>query len=165
MGEMGNMASIVTLLLFVFYLIGRAWALVKDSKYQKIDATVDFDHSIDHYDTFDIDLHGNEVIIVSFNQNIRRFSIWEIKWNDEYNRYKKRKKTSEIEYVPSGKEITICTIVPEGIPQQLIEFECTSGICGEVLIGYDGRNNGNGISSEGIKVRKTLKAWLYYLVR
>lgn len=165
MSQIGNISSIATLLLFVFYFLGRVWALIKDSKYQKIDATVDCDHSMDDYDTFDIDLHGNEVIVVSFNQNIRRFRIYEINWNDEYNGYRKRKKISEIEYIPSSKEITICTIVPEGIPQQLIDFECANGICGELIIGYDGRINGNGISTEGLKVKKTLKAWIYYIVR
>ena len=165
MNLIGNISAISTLILFVLYFIGRIWTLFKDSKYPNLDMTVDFNHSIDDYDTFDINLKGNEVVVAKYNHNLRWFAVSEIEWNDKMDRYNIKEELERVEYIPANREITICTMVPEGYPTSVIQFELANGIQGELLIGYDGRRNGNGISLGGLKLHKTFKSWIYYMVR
>lgn len=116
MNTIGNISSIVTLILFIAYFIGRIWTLVKDSKYPGLNMTVDFNQSLSDYDTFDLDLNGNEIVIAKFSQNIRWIKIMEIEWTDNYDKYKTIKEKAKVQYIPENKEITICTNVPEGTP-------------------------------------------------
>lgn len=46
-----------------------------------------------------------------------------------------------------------------------MQFELVSGIQGETLIKYDGRQNCTGISKTDIQLKRPLKEWLYYLVK
>ncbi len=55
--------------------------------------------------------------------------------------------------------------VPEGIPNIVMQFYLVSGIQGETLIKYDGRQNSTRISKTDIQLKRPLKEWLYYLVK
>lgn len=55
--------------------------------------------------------------------------------------------------------------VPEWIPNIVMKFYLVSGIQGETLIKYDGRQNSTGISKTDIQLKRPLKEWLYYLVK
>ena len=46
-----------------------------------------------------------------------------------------------------------------------MQFELVSGIQGETLIKYDGKQNSTGISKSDIQLKRSLKAWRYYLVK
>lgn len=165
MSLVGDISAVATLILFVFYFIGRTWAINQDSKYPKLKMVVDVIHSIEDYDTFDINLEGDEVVVAKYDQNIKWFQISEVEWNKDMTGYDIGECLGRIEKIPANTEITICTIVPEGYPTRVIQFELANGLQGELLIGYDGRRNGNGISTSGIKLKKTVRAWIYYWVR
>lgn len=164
MQTLSQISSIATLILFIFYFIGRSWTLLKDIKYPNLYMTLDMKDK-DEYDEFDIDLDGNDIILAKYTQDIRWLKISKVKWKSDFKSYTVSKELKKINYVSANKEITICVNVPEGIPDKILQFELESGIQGELLIGSDGRQNSEGVSVSNIKLKKTLKAWIYYMVR
>ena len=117
------------------------------------------------YDDYDIALAGAEVIVVKFSQNVRWLKTFKVNWNNDFTCYSIDEEVGKVEYVPASTEITICSYVPEGIPNIVMQFELVSGIQGETLIKYDGRQNSTGISKTDIQLKRPLKEWLYYLVK
>lgn len=160
--NMGNISNLSAITIFIFYFIVRVWTLFKDSKYPNLDLSVDIKQN---YDDYDIDWAGAEVIVAKFCQNVRWLKTFKVNWNNDFTCYSIDEEVGKVEYVPANTEITIWSYVPEGIPNIVMQFELVSGIQGETLIKYDGRQNNTVISKSDIQLKRLLKAWLYYLVK
>lgn len=104
MEKIGDTASIITLILFVLYIFGRIWNLMKDSKYPNISISVDYDNSVDDYDEFDIDLKGNEVVQMAFSENLKSIKIYQVNWNCKNDKFYKKERLAEVKYIPLWKK-------------------------------------------------------------
>jgi hypothetical protein len=112
MSLVGDVSAVATLILFVLYFFGRILKLYKDSKYPNLDMTIDIKQTVDDYDTFDIDLRCEEVVIAKYDQSIKWFKVSEIEWYENMAQYNIKKKVGCIEYISANTEITICTTIP-----------------------------------------------------
>ena len=77
--KIANVSSIATLILFVFYFIGRWWSsnVEKKDLYEKIDI-----QSVDEEEDIDvININGNEIIKVESEKYLNWIKFYDAKWD------------------------------------------------------------------------------------
>lgn len=166
MNLIASIASIATIILFIFYFIGRIAIILKEKNlvYEKIDLFVTSDAKVfSKYKIVDnVSLDDNcieYIIITTCDKPYNWIKIFEYT-NDELD--KKNCKYYRKEILNRGHSLKIQSYIPETIPKYLIKFERSDYIIGEFKISYNGKN---GVQEEMIKCKHTLKSVLYYLLR
>lgn len=172
MSIISNWSAIITCVLFIFYIIGHCWTLFKESKFGTTSVEIDYERKVDEIDDFDLvaDDNAEEVILLKANTNIKKISLYNIKVKT--TPFLKRqcyindgRRIAYKNMIPAGETVKIRCVVPEGIPCNRIIIKRNDGIREEFLLGYDGRMEGKGVCPINYKVKKTVGAWFYYILR
>ena len=82
-GNIANIASIATLILFVFYFIGRWWSITIEKKdlYEKIDI-----QAVDEEEDLDIiNVNGEEIIKMTSEKYLNWIKFYDAIWNGNEN--------------------------------------------------------------------------------
>lgn len=163
----GDISSIATLVLFVFYFLGRFWTMYKNMKFQTEILGIDM-KGIGNVDNPDFDLNGLEIVKLKSSENLSYVEVWECNYVEKKGAYrliKTIKKCSRKMNIPKGKELLIKCTVPEGIPTHMVVFERFDGLRGSFAIGYDGRQEGNGVIAIDYRTQITFKALMYNILK
>lgn len=166
MSIIANISSIVTIILFVFYILGRVFIIFieRNRIYEKIDIEISkSDNTFDKYkivDEYLLDDDSDEYMIITpIEKSYNWIKIF------KYNNYEKNKKVCEHirkAVLNIGYSIKIKAQIAELTPQYVVRFQRSDYVVGEVMIAHNGRN---GIQEEMIKCKHTLKSILYYLLK
>lgn len=172
MSLISDWSAIITCILFLFYIIGHCWTLVKESRFGTASVEIDYERTMDDIDDFDLvaDENAGEIVLLKANTNIRQIALFNVKSKNSpiFKRLLLVNDGKSIDYkkmVPAGEIIKIKCVVPEGIPRNRIVIKRNDGIKEEFLLGYDGRMEGNGVAPTNYKVKRTIGAWVYYFLR
>lgn len=92
---LGDFASVVTLLLFIFYLVGRFITIIKNRDVFpdsiKIKST-EFDRSeFDIVETFELECKPFNAFILTSEQGIYNLSVYKVIYDDDFNRIGRKK--------------------------------------------------------------------------
>ncbi len=172
MSLISDWSALITCILFLFYIIGHCWALVKESRFGTASVEIDYERTMDDIDDFDLvaDDNAGEIVLLKANTNIRQIALYNVKSKNSpiFKRLLLVNDGKSIDYkkmVPAGEIIKIKCVVPEGIPRNRIVIKRNDGIKEEFLLGYDSRMEGNGVAPTNYKVKRTIGAWVYYFLR
>lgn len=149
MEQIGDIASVITLVSFVFYLIGKCITIFINKKIRS-----EY-FKIERYDD------GSEAFRVVSQQPINWYKIYEVEYNQ--NSFKKKKYgkliTEEFD-IKNGHLINVD--LPCGIPNKILVFERYDYMKGKVLLQNPGKD---GIIRTGEGMSHTVKSILFYLVK
>jgi len=90
-------------------------------------------------DNEDIVFGDNEYEVVSFQVegSVYSFKWSNIQWDETFTEYEVTETIKAVDQV-SNQRVNIHTVLPEGIPSQVVEWENSKGQVFSVLLGYDG---------------------------
>ena len=164
---LGNIASIVTLILFVIYFIGRIISLIIEKKviYEKIDIYIEEDDipkNLKISDEYRCEHEGEILIITPYEKSYNWLAIYECKYDEKNNKLEKVKELEKFEKIMNNTSIKIDTMLTCGNPLYMIEFERSDFIKGTLVLQSNGKN---GIQEEILKFHHTWKSVIYYLFR
>lgn len=165
MNTIANVASIMTIILFIFYFLGRFIIIIKEkeNKYEQIDLYITNDNEVfKEYkiiEEYNLDEDCNEYMIITPREkSYNWFKIYE--YDDESN--KKNCIYNRNGFLNSGHSIKIKAKIAECIPKYIIKFERSDYIVGEMELSHNGKN---GVQEELIKCKHTWKSILYYILK
>lgn len=156
-------SSVVTLLLFLFYLIGRYLLVRKVETFitESIDVTYTFDAENQKNNIVDvIELGENlsETVYLSSIEPIRYIKFYE--YDFEGNR--KGKFIDEYLNLRNEQVLEVRTYLPDGIPNYILEYQRFDYVKGKLLLSENGKT---GLLVENLELKHTVKSLLYYLVK
>ena len=164
-----NIASIATIILFIFYFIGRFIIIKKEKSgiYEQIDLyTTNTENIFKKYKMVDeivLDENPSEYMIITPTEKMYNWiKIYKYKYKYNGNELVKEKCLWSKENLYKNHSIKIKTYVVEGIPKYIIKFERSDYMIGEIFVVHNGKN---GIQEEMIKCKHTLKSILYYILK
>lgn len=158
-------SSIVTLVLFVFYFVGRAWNinLKMKEKLEKFDIEYIADAEIDEKEN-EYNLGGNEQLKIVSDNPINWIKVYNVEYNGETNSFEwSDKELCQHSYLHACEAIYFNIAIPEGIPDIGIKFERSDYIQGSFIVGYDGRFGG--MHPVDYMLKNTVKSILYYMLK
>lgn len=155
-------ASIATLILFIFYFIGRIWTLSKEQQF----ATERFrvtptKESVEHNDDFDFG--GAATIEVVSLMAYKYFAVTPVEYDIDTNNVKKVGVPITKYNIQANRPLYIVIDIPEIIPQYIVEFQRYDGIKGSFYILESGRTGE--IVAWGYNLKHTASSISYYLFR
>lgn len=159
----GNIASIATIILFVFYFIGRFWIILleKEKIYEKVDVFYD-QNKLNKYEIverYPLEKDSNTFIIITPTERAYNFfKIYE--YDDNLNT--KKCIYEKHDRIYPGSSILINADLQECITKYVINFERNDYMIGEMDLSS---NRKNGVQEELIKCKHTWKSLLYYIVK
>lgn len=168
MSYVAIISSVITCILFVFYIIGHIWTYFKSTKFLTVSVTADFKHSIDEVDYWDLiaDDDAHEMVLLNLSENVKKISIYRAYYDERSNKLLKKELIDSINNIQAGKTISIKCIIPEGIPVNIVEVIRNDEVVEEFDIGADGTNFGSGADIGGYIIkRNNIKSILYYLFK
>ena len=157
--NIANASSIATLILFVFYFIGRWWSsnVEKKDLYEKIDI-----QAVDEEDDIEvININGNEIIKVESEKYLNWIKFYDAKWDGN--------EAIKTNFIKSVKNITrnepqyFRVSIPDGIPNTIMEYQRSDYVEGSFTVRNDGR--GTGYNASDFKLKKTIRSRLYYMLK
>lgn len=158
----GFISSISTLILFFMYFIGK-FIIIKSNQSlirDKIEAVYNND-AIDTYKIVEsYDVGGEERLIITSINGINYIKCYKQNYDCETCKLTNAELVFEHGFLNIGNSIEINTVLVEGIPQYKIEYETSDFMIGEMYLQYNGKN---GIASECVRIKHTLKSYIYYL--
>lgn len=167
---LGNVASVATLVLFIIYFVGRFITVLNErSVCYDIISYVQGDvcNNFDIICTLDVekDDTSNNIttVVLTSKQGISKIKIYKLFYDEKYNEIKSKKsEVASCDFLNIGQSYAIKTHIPELIPHYRIEY-----ITHDFRkIELDIRDNlKNGVVSEMIRPKHTIKSVLYYLFR
>lgn len=156
-------SSVVTLLLFLFYLIGRYLLVRKVETFisEAIDVVYTPNEENQKNNTVDvIELGENhsETVYLSSIEPMRFIKFY------EYDYINNNKGEFILEYpnLKNGQVLEINTYLPDGIPNYILEYQRFDYVKGKLILGENGKN---GLLVENLELKHTVKSLLYYLVK
>ncbi|MCM3393716.1 MULTISPECIES: hypothetical protein [Cytobacillus] len=154
-------SSIVTLMLFLSYIIGRYYLIKRMEITLKESVEISYNNDnhnfnvIEEYTLGDLD---SEIVYLSSSEPLRWIKFYE--YNHNSKNYK-GKLIGEHRVLRNGHALKINTYLTCGIPNYLIEYQRFDFIIGELILAEDGKN---GNVSQNLSIKHTFKSILYYLI-
>ncbi len=156
-------SSIVTLLLFITYLIGHIWKIkqIKNTLSEQYKFESDFDDEnppLDNY--FDLSGGVGQVFSVCSPNGFKQIIFYETKYNDK-NELIKGNLSHSITNIGPNEKVYAKINVPDTCEGCFVEIIKNDGIkisFGIADSGYDGS-----LVKTKYKFKMTLKSWIYYL--
>ena len=162
---LGNIASIATLILFVFYFIGRIITILRTQLLymdELREESTDFDRKkYNIIEDFILEKDSYNSVILTSVQGIYSLSIYKINYDENINRIG-RTKINGIDFVNVGCSINIQLTIPELITTYEIEYYTHDFKKVTVELWT---NLKNGVITESAKPKHTFKSLCYYLFR
>ncbi len=165
MEMIGDLSAIATLILFIFYFLGRIWSLRINKKflYEKIELDGLANDEYKNQKRF-YKINGDEVLKIVSAQYLNWIKIYSVSYSLKKQKFhKKTELIQTISDININEPIYISVIIPEGIPNIMIKYQRFDYIIGEFLVKFDGR--GIGYSGKDYKFKNTLNTYIYYLVK
>lgn len=158
---LGDIASIATLVLFVFYFIGRIITIIIVKPIWS-DKIVNYDSATDIVEEYEIDNSGCKRALTATN-GIRNLKIYAVEFDPKIGVvYSSKKLLYEKAFLNIGQSIAICADLPDCIPKIIIEYETLE----YMKVSIDWVDNcKNGVVSEIPMLKHTFKSIIYYLCR
>lgn len=172
---LGNIASAATLILFLFYFLGRAWTIIKAKALMleefgleniSNDEAIDFDKK-NYFDLCDGEY--GEIITIKSEMPIIEFYVIPIKYDENGLDITSQKINSDNALVShtvplkANEPIYLRMDIPEGFPALKIYFRRFDYMKASLNIGYDGRLGG--MCPVDYKLSHTFKSFCYYLFK
>ena len=161
----GFTSSIVTLVLFIAYIIGRCFMINQ----MKVTISETFNLFYNDEETdfkvveeYDIGEKKKKKIYLQSSEAIRWIKIYECEYDDKKNKFTKGRLVLNHELLRSGFAIKLNTYLPCGMPSYIVEYQRYDFIIGKLELVENGKN---GILEEQVSIKHTIKSILYYLVR
>lgn len=162
---LGDIASVATLILFVFYFAGRIITTLRtQSLYmdELIEEVPDFNRqNYNIIEDFILEEAGYNSIILTSKQGIYSLSIFEINYDENLNRIG-RTRVGGIDFVNIGCSVNIQLTIPELITTHEMEYYTHDFKKVTVELWS---NLKNGVITESAKPKHTFKSWCYYLFK
>lgn len=162
----GQISSMATLILFMFYFVGRGitLSLERKLKYENFEIYYGdkFPENIKIVDEYNVGNNTIESLIITSEKELNWIKVFEFYYNKKNKDFKKGKLVVEHKHLRSSHSIKINTYLPCGIPQYILEFQRYDYLNGTLKLAENGEN---GIVDVNIEMHHTLKSILYYLVR
>ena len=163
---LGDIASIATLILFVFYFIGRTFSIIRmRTLFRDEIAIVRSNHSSSQYqivETFEIDENPYNSFILTSREGIYSLSIYRVKWDVEYWQRIGRVKIGELPFLNVGQSVEIRLTIPELFTTCEIEY-FTSDYRKIKIPVVD--NPKSGVESEFVEPKHTWRSVLYHIFK
>lgn len=148
MNRIGDISSVITLISFILYLIGRLWIVKKNKKIRYED------FKVKNYD-------GSEAFYVISNEPINWYKIYEIKYDEDLNIKKNFGKLKcKQKNIRQGDLIKVD--LPCGMAHEIFIFERFDYMRGKILLQNPGRD---GVIRTHGDMKHTWKSILFYLVK
>jgi len=161
-----NISSIATIILFIFYFVGRIIIILKEIKLvcEKIELFITNDDEIfNKYKIVDdISLDDDCIEYMIITPCDKSYNWIKVFKYDDTELKKKTCKYYRKDILNKGHSIKINANIAETIPKYLVQFERSDYIVGEMIIAHNGKN---GIQEEMIKCNHTIKSILYYILK
>lgn len=166
----GTISSVATLILFVFYFLGRIWIMLKTKNLMLEDFDVeDIDHCSDVPEDrgiyYDIN-GGGEIVTIRSSQPILWLNVIPIKYNDDFEDITKKKDKPIVTHrnlIKRNESICLRIDICDGLPVYKVCFQRFDYIIVSFDIEYNGRNGG--VSPTNYKMNHTCKSILYLLFK
>lgn len=168
--SLGDIASVATLVLFIFYFIGRVWVIIKEKVL--IRETFGFENigfdeepSEERENYYDIN-GGGEIISITSEVPILWLKVIPIQYSDNWVDITPKRATPIIEHkeiIKSNCPIFFRTNIPEGFPTYKIRLCRFDYIMVSFDIAYNGRSGG--MAPANYQISHTLRSYLYYLLK
>ena len=165
MKNIGDISAIATLILFVFYFVGRIWSIWINKKFlhEKIELVGMANEGFENQERF-YRINGDEVLKIMSSKYLNWLKVYQVSYDFNNGKYKKfRKPIKKISNINEDEPIYIGVMIPEGPSNIMIKYQRYDYVSGEFLVRFDGR--GTGYSGKDYKFRNTLRSYIYYLVK
>lgn len=165
-------ASVATLILFVFYFIGRIWSI--HIRKNEVHETVTYlDDPLDEMSRDVLENRklfysfGNEVTAcITFEQPVRWVKVCKTNLNDFVNDSVEADEIlHEIKDLPAGSNFYVEAVLPEGSQPYWIEYERYDYSKARIFLIYSGLSGNIATITNQELTKKSWKSWIYYLVR
>lgn len=186
---LGDIASIITVVLFIAYIIGRLWSLKKALEFMQEEFAVmnvdpdnedidvneeelyfelidDVDADDEREDGFEEAEERGEIISIKSKVSMLWFKVLRIPYDDEGNELPEGKAEPEIESEQPIREnvpIYIRTEIPEGYPTYRFRYQRADYIICSFDLDYNGRSGG--MAPTNYKLKHTALSYLFYFFR
>ncbi len=166
---MNILASIATILLFFVYFLGRIITICSVKKILKERFIMDVDYnSLGDYDIVDEveccqpDMVSNYIGIILSTEGMRNIKVYSVKGNSDGLMMLKDKMIYNRDFLNIGQALAVHQETGDLFPTLIIEYETID----YMKVTIEWRDNlKNGVFSEEIYPKHTLKSFLYYLCR
>lgn len=156
-------SSVVTLLLFLFYLIGRYLLVRKVETFITESIDVVYTSNAENQknnivDVIELGEDNSETVYLSSIEPMRYIKFY------KYDFINGDKGEFIVEYpnLKNGQVLEINTYLPGGIPNYILEYQRFDYVKGKLILGENGKN---GLLVENLELKHTVKSLLYYLVK
>lgn len=162
--NVSNAASIVTLLLFIFYIIGHIYKInqIKDTLSEKYQFEDDFDfHGPKPQHYVEVSSDVDRIFSISSPVGIKEILIYNVKQDGENPEWIKGDCVKKLSNIKPNEKAYIRVNIPDLYEGCFIELEKKDGIkvsFGVADSGYDGS-----LIQTKYSLKMTFKSWLYYI--
>lgn len=164
--NLGDWASVATLILFVIYFIGRVITIYRFQKLETNEIRIVTENTdISNYeivDGFSLDDDPTYTIIIKSVTGIKSLTIYKIIYDSEMNQIGREATANRMSFINIGHAIAISLSLPEILPRYELEYE-TMDYKKVTLQLVD--NLKSGIISEGVVAKHNFKSVLYNLLK
>ena len=164
---LGDIASIATLVLFVFYFVGRAIAIVRNRNVFLDDIRIehsDFDQSkLDIVECFKLEPNPYNAFVLTSEQGIYDLSVYQILYDEDCHRTGRKKVEGfTYDFLNKGQSLAFFLTSPELFVTYEVEYY-TQDYKKVTISLWD--NPKNGVMSESAIPQNTFKSVMYNLVK
>lgn len=165
--SLGDAASLVTLVLFVFYILGRIWTIQREKiliyESFEVENRQQLPDNIEDSNLFfDIDPMGEILSIVS-TVPILKVNVFEIHYNEEMKLQNVNLVFSNNVPINANIPMYFKVTIPDILPAYKIQFQRFDYVKVSFNVGFNGKFGG--MSPGGYKIQHTIKSFLYYMLR
>lgn len=162
---LGDIASIATLILFVFYFVGRVLTIIRNrdifSDELKIESADFNKEGIDIVETFDIEDNPYNAFILTSKQGIYDLTVYKIIYDDKFNRIKRIElKEYKYGFLNLGQSLEFRITSPEFLTTYEVEYY-TPDYKRVTIALWD--NPKNGVMSESANPKNTFRSIMFHL--
>ncbi|WP_138860229.1 hypothetical protein [Exiguobacterium mexicanum] len=156
-------SSVVTLMLFLFYLIGRYLLVRKVETFITESIDVVYTSNAENQknnivDVIELGEDHSETVYLSSIEPMRYIKFYEY----DFDKDKRGKFIAEYLNLKNEQVLEVRTYLPEGIPNYILEYQRFDYVKGKLSLGENGKN---GLLLENLELKHTAKSLLYYLVK
>lgn len=163
MQTIGNVSSIITLISFIIYFIGKFIRIKMRKKLRRenIEASYNVnENNLKIVDEYCVGPSNTERIIVSSAVPLNWINIYEYEFDNEKNKFKKGILIVRHGFLRAGHAILINTYHSCGVLAYMLEFEQYDYLRGRFCFAENGKN---GILEECVTISHTFYSNLYYI--
>lgn len=165
MESISELSSILTLVSFMIYFIGRIIRIniTKKLRYENLEVYYNSDDcpsNIKVVDEYNVGCNNSERLIISSEVPFNWIKIYEYEYDEIRGKFKKGKLIDKHGFLKAGHAIQINTYLPCGMPAYLLEFQRYDYLIGRLCIAENGKN---GVLDELVQMSHTIFSYLYYI--